>query len=82
MFDYPNAEDELELLESGKEKLLELTDYKKLEMSVRDLELDIGDIVAGRDQVTGIYLAKPIINKVLKIKNGKETIAYKVKGEN
>ena len=51
-------------------------------MSFRDLDLDIGDIVAGRDQVTGMYLAKPIINKVLKIKNGKETITYKVKGEN
>ena len=72
VFDYPNAEDEQELLESGKERLLELADYKKLEMSVRDLDLDIGDIVAGRDQVTGMYLAKPIINKVLKIKNGPE----------
>lgn len=82
VFDYPNAENESELLESGKEKLLELASYKKLEMSVQDLDLDIGDIVAGRDRLTGMYLAKPITNKVLKIKNGKETISYKVKGEN
>lgn len=81
VFDYPNAEDESELLESGKEELRELASYKKLEMSVQDLDLDIGDIVAGRDRVTGTYLAKPIINKVLKIQKGKEAISYKVKGD-
>lgn len=81
VFDYPNAEDENELLESGKEELQELASYKKLEMAVQDLDLDIGDIVAGRDRVTGTYLAKPIINKVLKIQKGKETISYKVKGD-
>lgn len=81
VFDYPNAEDESELLESGKEELLELASYKKLEMSVQDLDLDIGDIIAGRDRVTGMYLKKPIVNKVLKIKKGKETISYKVKGD-
>lgn len=80
-FDYPNAEDEEELLESGKEKLLELSSYKKMEMSVQDLDLDIGDIVAGRDRVTGMYMKKPVVNKVLKIKNGKATIDYKVKGD-
>lgn len=80
--DYPNAEDESELLESGKEKLESLMNYKKLDMSVDDLDLDIGDIVGGRDLDTGMYLAKPIINKVLKVKNGKETITYKVKGDN
>lgn len=79
--DYPNAEDETELLESGKEKLEELKNYKKLEMSVKDLDLDIGDIVAGRDRETGTYLAQPITNKVFKIKNGKESITYKVKGD-
>lgn len=80
-FDYPNAEDEAELLESGKDELLELTNYKKLEMSVEDLDLEIGDIVAGRDRETGTYLRKQIVNKVLKIKKGKETISYKVKGD-
>lgn len=82
VYDYPNAEDENELLESGKEELKELASYQKLEMSVQDLDLNIGDIVAGRDRVTGAYLRQPIINKVLKIKNGKESISYKVKGEN
>lgn len=79
--DYANAEDEADLLKTGNKELLKLANYKKLEMEVQDMDLDIGDIVAGRDRVTGTYLAKPIINKVLKIKKGKETITYKVKGD-
>lgn len=83
VFDYPNAEDENELLESGKEKLQELASYQKLELSVSDeLDLAIGDIIAGRDRLTGLYLSKPIVNKVLKLKKGKETISYKVEGDN
>ena len=50
-------------------------------MSVDDLDLYIGDVVAGRDRETGLYLAQRIVNKVLKIKKGKETISYKVKGD-
>ena len=79
--DYPNAEDENELLKSGEEKLESLRNYKKMDMTVDDLDLDIGDIVAGRDRETGMYLAQRIVNKVLKIKKGKETITYKVKGD-
>lgn len=83
VYDYPNAEDEEELLKSGKEQLLELASYQKLEMSVSDnLDLAIGDVIAGRDRLSGLYLKKPIVNKVLKIKKGKETISYKVKGDN
>ena len=83
MYDYPNAEDENELLEFGKEQLQELASYQKLELSVSDeLDLAIGDIIAGRDRLTGLYLKKPIVNKVLKIKKGKETISYKVEGDN
>lgn len=83
VYDYPNAEDENELLESGKEQLQELASYQKLELSVSDeLDLAIGDIIAGRDRLTGLYLKKPIVNKVLKIKKGKETISYKVEGDN
>lgn len=81
IFDYPNAEDEDELLEAGKERLKETANYKKLEMSVHDLDLDIGDIVAGRDRVTGTYMKEPIVKKILKIKNGKSSISYKVKGD-
>lgn len=81
VFEYPNAEDESELLKAGGERLKELANYKKLEMSVRDLELNIGDVVAGRDRVTGIYMKQPIVKKILKMKDGRTSVAYKVKGD-
>lgn len=81
VFDYPNAESEDELIKSGTTRLKELANYKKFDMSVQDMDLDIGDIVAGRDRVTGTYLAKPIINKVLKVSGSRMTITYKVKGD-
>lgn len=81
VFDYPNAETEEELLKSGKEKLLEMMNYKKLEMTVKDMELEIGDIIAGRDRESGLYLKKPIVGKVVKLKGGVCTTSYKVKGD-
>lgn len=81
VFNYPNAESEEELIKSGRSKLKELASYKKFDMSVHDADLDIGDIVAARDRVTGTYLAKPIVKKVLKVNGSKTTITYKVKGD-
>lgn len=80
-FDYPNAENEEELLKAGTDRLKELMNYKKMELSVENMELELGDIIAGRDRESGMYLKKPIIEKVLRIKNGKETVSYKVKGD-
>lgn len=80
-FDYPNAENEEELVKAGRERLQELMNYKKMEVSVNDLTLDIGDIVAGRDRVSGMYLSKPIVSKILRVKNGVESIRHEVKGD-
>ena len=55
--------------------------YKKISVSVDDIELEIGDTVAGRDYVTGIYVRQPITQKILRITDGQEDIEYKVKGE-
>lgn len=81
IFDYPNAESESELINAGRKRLKELANYKRFEMSVQDLELDIGDIVACRDRLTDTYLAKPIIKKVLKVKGSRISIGYNVKGD-
>lgn len=82
VYDYSSAEDLTSLEEYGIKKLQELMDYKKLGMTVQNLELHIGDIVAGRERNTGVYLSKPIISKILKIDGLKEEIEYKVEGEN
>ena len=52
--------------------------YKQFDMTVEDVDLNIGDIVSGRDYVTGILVQKPVARKILKLKKGKISIEYKL----
>ena len=81
VYDYSSVEDESKLQEDGIKRLRELMDYKECEVSVDDISLEVGDIVSGRDYVTGISVQKPIVRKILKIDNEKETVDYKLKGD-
>jgi len=81
VYDYSSAEDLATLEEYGIKRLKESMNYKKLEMSVQDLDIAIGDIVAGRERKTGAYLSKPIVRKIVKLEGTKTTIEYKVEGE-
>ena len=76
-----NAQKVSALIDNGKKKLRELMNYKKLEMNVQDVDLSVGDIIAGRDRKMGIYLKKPVIQKIVSIRGRNEKIQYKVKGE-
>lgn len=73
--------EESKILEDGEKKLRELMNYKSFEISIDDVDLEIGDIVGGRDRYTGILVQKPIVRKILKIKEGTEEIEYQLKGE-
>ena len=80
VYNYSSAEaDKLE--EDGTKRLKELQNYKKCEMTIDNADLEIGDIVAGYDAVTNTQVIKPVIQKILKIQDGKITIDYSVKGE-
>lgn len=81
VYDNSSAEDINELTEGGIERLKELMDYRKMSMTVQDADMQIGDIIAGRNYETGIYIQKPIVRKVVKIESGDITIEYKVEGE-
>lgn len=80
-YDYSSAESSEELRKSGIEKLKELRNYKQTKIEVNNIDLEIGDIVGGRERITGIKLKKPIINKILTVKDGQTDISYKVKGD-
>ena len=45
-----------------------------------ETEMQIGDIVGGRDYITGIVVKKPITGKILNIKDGTYKIEYKIEG--
>ena len=80
-YDYANAESTEKLREDGENRLKELQNYKKMSLSVDDVDLEIGDIVGGREYITGTVVKKPVTNKILQKKDGTISIEYKLKGE-
>ncbi len=82
VYDYPNAENESELISNGTEELKSLMGNKEMQMSVNNMDdMQIGDIIAGRNYEKGMYMQKPIVRKIVMIKGHKEKIEYKVEGE-
>lgn len=81
VYDNAFAETLDDLIDGGVKRLKELMGYKNMSMSVKNIDLQIGDIVSGRIYATNTYLSKPVIQKILSISNGSERITYKVKGE-
>ena len=79
VLDYPNAESLEELTSSATDKLIESSPVESIGINLDEIEIDfkLGDVVGGRDKVTGLTISKPITKKILKIdKNGRK-INYK-----
>lgn len=81
IYDYNNAESLQDLTEKGMEQLRELMGTKSMSMSIQEMDLQIGDIIAGRNYDTGLYLQKPVVQKIVKMENATMSIDYKVEGE-
>ena len=69
------------LKEDGMKRLKDLQNYKSIDMDVSDIDLEIGDIVGGYEEITGTRLQKPVTRKIINTKQGKITINYEVKGD-
>lgn len=81
---YENTSTETdELEETSREKLQELMNKQTFKMDVAALGIDvnIGDIVGGRDYLTGMYMSKPVENIIYSLTNGVEAKTYKLEGE-
>ena len=81
---YENTSTETdELWSKSEERLQELMNKKTFRMDVAKLGLDIGigDIVGGRDYLTGMYMAKPVENIVYELIGDVESKTYKLEGE-
>ena len=79
VLDFPNAESTEELTRSGVEKLIEFSPTNNIKISIPDtLNLNIGDLVGGRDYVTGQNIVQPITQVIRRIDSGGESINYKV----
>lgn len=80
VYEFTSA-DKDSLLDYGVKRLRELQNYKKINLSVKDMDLELGDIVGGRERVTGTILNKPITRKILKISKKRTEINYEIKGD-
>lgn len=81
---YENTSTETdELMSAAEDRLRYLVGKKTFKMDVAKLGMDvgIGDIVGGRDYLTGMYMAKPVENIVYEIINDVESKTYKLEGE-
>ena len=78
-FENTNAESEDELEKGGSELLEELWNSDSLQVSFDSTkDYDIGDIVGARENTTGIFMAKPIVKKIISIENNIVKIQHKV----
>lgn len=76
VYDYSNA-DRAELLEKGREKLDALQAQGGVDVRIHDgLDLDIGDVVASHDRLSGIDVTAKITKKIVKLAHGVLTVSY------
>jgi len=79
IYDNANCESLEELEQSGKETLEKAWNTDSLQVDFDSTKVyDVDDIVGSRENTTGIYMAKPIIKKIVTIKDGVVTIQHKV----
>jgi hypothetical protein len=79
-FDYPNAEDNDQLVKYADERFLEIMNKQSFRISTENTQAEIGDIIGGRERISGIVAKQPIVGKILKIVGTTENIQQKVEG--
>lgn len=83
VYDYKGADDTATLIEYGRRRLLEASNSQYMSMDIYQLGYAplIGDIVGGRDKITGISMKQPIVNIIYKEEKGSESLQYVVDGD-
>lgn len=82
-YDFPASGDTTELAAAGEKYLAEIASKKTFRMDVErlDIDIDIGDIIGGRDYITGLTVKKALANKIITVTNGLVTVDYILEGE-
>lgn len=76
IFDYPGAEHS-DLIQTGKERLEDVMNHNYFQILVNsEMDIAIGDIVGGRDYLSGMTMKAPIAGKIVRWSNGFRTIEY------
>ena len=81
IFDYAGAELD-DLIQTGTQRLKEIRNTNVFEIKVDpDTELAIGDIVGGRDYLSGMTMRSPISGKIVKWEQGFQTVEYRLEDD-
>ena len=80
LYSYTSMEDLEQLKKDGIKQLENLRNYRGMKAHINNVDVDIGDIVGGRDRVTGMSIQQPVIGKILTVKNNEIDVEYKLKG--
>lgn len=79
IYDNNNSENEETLIADATKKFTELNGSDSQNITVNDdVALELGDIVGGRDYITGLSIAQPVTNKIIKYEKSKLSISYKI----
>lgn len=82
VYENTSADTREKLKSEGFEQLKGLRSGQTFSCTVEDYDVQIGDIVGGKERITGISVAQPVTNIIFKIDSeGQPSIEYKV-GEN
>lgn len=72
----------VDLIKDGKKELMELANNDVFSINVdSDIEIDIGDIVGGRDYLSGMTMTAPVWSKIIKHASGITTIDYTLEAD-
>ena len=76
--DYPSVESTEKLIMDGTKKLQDQT-YQSIKVSLPESMIaNVGDIVGGTEEITGVKVRAPITQKIIKLTDGDLLISYKV----
>lgn len=75
LYDFVSSND---LEADGREKFAELLEPEVMEMNIEDIDVELYDIVGGREYITDTYISREVTQKIIVIENDKMVISYKV----
>lgn len=78
IFDYANSTTAEELKEKGIENLEKTKSKNTISATFQKLDVDVGDLVGGKNRYTGRTVKETVTKEIVKIKNNIETITYRV----
>lgn len=78
VYDYAGA-NQATLIQSGTQQLKNMASHDSFQMQLETVNpVAIGDIVGGRDYITGYRMTAPIVTKICRWRNGFEDTEYKL----